>query len=169
QLVSHATIKDCRGAMAGGRIHRIAVARNSDKRCRHWIGDAAQVRFGDWDSLWRRRGRRWNDREIPDIAACDRDAYLLGLLVLREVPSVDAGREAAADDDAANRAGALAGREHAQKPGGRTARSRAVLIVGDVDDPGALADGHTRERDNITRVESRLGAGADWHERKRRK
>ena len=104
-----------------------------------------------------RRGRRI-DHGVLDVAARERDAQLLGLLVGGDAGGVARRDEVAVAHRAARRARALAAREDAQQTGGLAARRRGVLIVVDVDDPGAPADRHAGERHGVASVELALGA-----------
>jgi hypothetical protein len=86
----------------------------------------------------------------------ERHADFFGLLVGGDAGGEARGHRIAADDVAARRAAALAAGEHPQQAGGRAARGRGELVLGNVDHPGALADRHAAERNRVAGVQPAL-------------
>ena len=88
--------------------------------------------------------------------AAERHADFFGLLVGGDAGGEGRRHRIAADDVAARGAAALAAGEHPQQARGRAARRGGELVLGDVDDPGALADRHAGERDRVAGVQPAL-------------
>ena len=79
-----------------------------------------------------------------------------------------AGTGCAADDEAARGAAALAAGEDPQQAGGRAAGRGGELVLGDVDDPGALADRNAGQGHRVAGIEPALRHAPDRQPQRQR-
>ena len=139
---------------------RIVLAGRAHQRGRHRIGDVAAMRIGDRNGLRRQRrsGLIEYSFTLPPLSVTRISSVFL--------PRRDRGRiarrhEIAGHDAAARGAGALPAGEDFHKSGGHAARGGGIFVVGDVDDPGALAERDAGERRGVAGVELALRVGVD--------
>ena len=128
-------------------------------RSRHRIENAVLVGFRERHTLWiiiRAAGRPAKSLTLLPLAIAetddDRDFWLAGT----DGRSIGGSQRPATIERTARGAVTLPTRESAQYAAGRTACSRRVLHVGNVDSPGAAANRNAGNRRGIARFQSAL-------------
>ena len=131
--------------MPGTRSIDPVIGSNTPRRCASVTG----IRSGSTGGS----GSMANSRTLPLASAM---RMVFGLLRSRGGGGI-IGRDQRAVDDAALRgAGAGAAGERLEKPRGAAGGRGRKLIVGDIDGPGAPADGNARQRRLILRLQPAL-------------
>jgi hypothetical protein len=133
----------------------LAGAGDMQHRSGHRIVDPVAMRLGDRQPV--RIDRRLRlDAVFLDVAVGQNHVNGLGFLRGGGGSGVIQPDQRAVDDAALRGAGAGTGGKRFQYPGGAAGGGGGKLVVGDIDGPGALADGNAGQGRFIARIELAL-------------
>lgn len=155
QFIAHSAVEDRGAGLASLGANRIGGARHLQQGSGHRIEHAAALRVGHRDAcrILRRLGC---NRGTGNIAAGERDSDGLDLLRGLGHRGVIGRYQLAVDDAALCRAAAAAAGNRLQQAGGTAGCGSGIVIVGDLDGPGASTDRNAGQRHLIMGIELAL-------------